>query len=109
MNTNLKIPELDKPYFYNNVRLPRSWIIAKISDVCNKIIGGGTPSRTISNNFNGSIIWLTPTEIPKNKIIVLTSSKEKITIEGLKNSSATLIPKGSVLLTSRASIGYVGI
>ncbi|MEK7547471.1 MAG: hypothetical protein AAB540_01110, partial [Patescibacteria group bacterium] len=45
--------------------------------------------------------------IPKNKIVVLNNSKEKITDAGLKNSSARIIPEGSVLLTSRASIGFV--
>jgi len=53
--------------------------------------------------------FINPTEIPKNKIIRIKDSKDKITKLGLKKSSAKIIPKNSVLLTSRASIGYVAI
>ena len=70
---------------------------------------GGTPSRSNPEYFGGNIIWLTPTEIPKNTIVRINNSKEKITDLGLKKSSARIIPKESVLLTSRASIGYVAI
>ncbi len=72
-------------------------------------MGGGTPSREIPEYFGGNIIWLTPTEVPKNKIVILNDSKEKITESGLRNCSAKIIPKDSVLLTSRASIGFVAI
>jgi type I restriction enzyme, S subunit len=55
------------------------------------------------------LIPLNATEVPKNKIVVLKDSKEKITEAGLNYSSARIIPKDSVLLTSRASIGFVAI
>ena len=74
-----------------------------------ELIGGGTPSRQNSEYFNGDILWLTPTEIPKDQIIRINDSREKITKLGLKKSSAKIIPTDSVLLTSRASIGYVAI
>lgn len=88
--------------------LPNGWIVCKINDVCD-LMGGGTPSRANLEYFGGDIPWLTPTEIPKNKITIISQSKEKITKLGLEKSSAKLIPKNSVLLTSRASIGYVAI
>ena len=88
--------------------LPRGWTVTKISKIC-ELIGGGTPSRKNSKYFNGNIIWLTPTEIPKNTIVKIFDSKEKITALGLKKSSAKIIPQNSVLLTSRASIGYIAI
>ena len=88
--------------------LPNGWILAKIDYIC-KLIGGGTPSRNNSDYFNGDIVWLTPTEISKNSIQKIYDSKEKITKLGLKKSSAKMIPINSVLLTSRASIGYVAI
>src|SRR3954453_16850812 len=87
----------------------RGWTHAKVDDVCIKLIGGGTPSREKSEYFGGDIIWLTPTEIPKNKIIVINDSKEKITRRGLEASSATIVPNGTVLLTSRATTGAVAI
>ena len=92
----------------NNKSLPSSWTRSKLDNLC-ELIGGGTPSRNNLEYFGGNIIWLTPTEIPKNMIVPISDSKEKITNLGLKKSSAKIIPKESVLLTSRASIGYVAI
>ncbi len=91
-----------------NNGLPDGWIRTTLENVC-KLIGGGTPSRKIPQYFGGSTIWLTPTEIPKEQIKVITDSREKITSLGLQKSSAKLVPTGSVLLTSRASIGFVAI
>ena len=88
--------------------IPKGWIMTEINEIC-ELIGGGTPSRKNSKYFNGDIIWLTPTEIPKNTIVKIFDSKEKITASGLKESSTKIIPQNSVLLTSRASIGYIAI
>ena len=88
--------------------LPNGWILVKIDYIC-KLIGGGTPSRKNLDYFNGDIVWLTPTEISKNSIQKIYDSKEKITKLGLEKSSARMIPINSVLLTTRASIGYVAI
>ncbi len=92
-----------------NSKIPKEWILMKLGEICENIIGGGTPSTKIPEYFNGEIIWLTPTEIDKNNIIIISDSKIKITRLGLQKSSAKLLPKGTVLLTSRASIGYVAI
>ena len=88
--------------------LPKGWIRAELGGLCD-LIGGGTPSRKNPEYFGGNIIWLTPTEIPKEQIVKIKDSKERITQLGLKKSSAKMIPDGAVLLTSRASIGYVAI
>jgi len=88
--------------------LPNGWVQSKLSDVAD-LVGGGTPSREHPEYFTGNIVWLTPTEIPRNRITIISNSKEKITPEGLQKSSARVVPKGSVLMTSRASIGYVAI
>lgn len=79
-----------------------------LGEIC-EIYGGGTPSREIKEYFGGGIPWLTPTEIPKDRIGQVASSKETLTQEGLSNSSAKLLPVGSVLMTSRASIGNIAI
>jgi len=88
--------------------ISKIWKKEKLETLC-EIIGGGTPSRKVPNYFSGDIVWLTPTQIPKTKIIDIFDSKEKITKKGLEKSSAKLIPEGSVLLTSRATIGSVAI
>ena len=70
------------------------------------IIGGGTPDTTNLEYWNGKINWFTPTEIKQNYV---SSSIRKISDSGLKNSSAQLLPVGTVLFTSRATVGDVSI
>jgi len=70
------------------------------------IVGGGTPDTTNPTFWGGDIYWLTPTEV-KSKYI--SKSKKTITKDGLKNSSAKVLPKGTVIFTSRATVGDIGI
>ncbi len=81
------------------------WEEKKLGQVCD-IVGGGTPSTTVSSYWNGEYNWFTPTEI-KTKFI--HSSQRKISALGLNKSSAKLLPKNTILFTSRATIGDVGI
>lgn len=81
------------------------WEEKSIIDV-GEIVGGGTPDTMNEDYWNGDVEWFTPTEI-KSKFI--ESSLRKLTDRGLKNSSAKILPQGSLLLTSRATIGEVGI
>ena len=71
------------------------------------IVGGGTPSTNVSNYWDGDIDWYAPAEISNQ--IYLTSSQRKITEEGYSNSSAKMLPIGTVLFTSRAGIGKTAI
>ena len=86
--------------------IPEEWKVESIGSVAS-VIGGGTPSTSNSKYWNGFINWFTPTEIGINKYVY--KSERKITEEGLKNSSARLLPKGTILLTSRAGIGDLAI
>ncbi|WP_173468501.1 restriction endonuclease subunit S [Fibrobacter succinogenes] len=89
--------------------LPEGWKKRIISEVC-ETIGGGTPSTSKQEYYhNGKIPWATPTDLTKNDSLVLLDTEKKITEEGLKNSSAKLLPCNSILMTSRASIGYFAI
>ena len=98
-----------KELVFKKDNLPSGWVRTRIELVCD-LVGGGTPSRKNLEYFkDGTIIWLTPTEINKEKILKINTSREKITELGLSKSSAKLIPRNAVLLTSRASIGYVAI
>lgn len=72
-----------------------------------KVTGGGTPSTFVASYWNGTINWFTPTEVGMKKY--LRDSQRKITKEGLINSSATILPAGTILLTTRAGIGDLGI
>ncbi|WP_445455681.1 restriction endonuclease subunit S [Flavobacterium sp. HNIBRBA15423] len=83
----------------------QDWQIKKLKDVC-EIIGGGTPETNKAEYWNGSIQWFTPTEIKSNFV---SKSERTISELGLKNSSAKLLPKGTILLTTRATIGEASI
>lgn len=73
-----------------------------------EIIGGGTPSTSISEFWNGDIDWYSPTEIGSN--VYAEGSQKKITDLGLKSSSAKILPAGNtILFTSRAGIGDMAI
>ncbi len=86
--------------------LPSNWQKVRLGDIA-EIIGGGTPSTQITSFWNGSINWFTPTEIGVTKYV--HKSQRTITPLGLKKSSAKLLPIGTILLTSRASIGDCAI
>lgn len=74
------------------------------------IQGGGTPRRSESAYFGGAIPWVTPTDLSAiGKISVLNETKEKITEKGLAKSSAKLVQPGSVLFSSRASVGKIAV
>lgn len=86
--------------------IPEDWNVLTINDVAT-VIGGGTPSTFVSEYWNGNINWFTPTEIGKNKYSY--QSKRKITSLGLSNSSAQILPIGTILMSTRASIGDLSI
>lgn len=84
------------------------WSKQQLGDICN-IINGGTPSTSVAEFWNGKILWCTPTDITSCSTKYIYTTESKITESGLKASSATLLPKGALLLCSRATIGEVRI
>ena len=82
------------------------WEQRKLENVAD-IAGGGTPSTAISEYWDGDIDWYAPAEIAGQ--IFVNSSQKKITTEGLNNSSAKMLPVGTVIFTSRAGIGKTAI
>ncbi len=86
-----------------------NWQRKKLSDVAT-VVGGGTPSTSEKSYWNGNIVWLSPTDLPPiGTIAHIQDSAKRITQTGLDASAAVLLPKGSVVFSSRASIGKVGI
>ena len=89
--------------------VPEGWEKKKIKDVC-ETIGGGTPSTKERSYYEGgNIKWVTPTDITRSRSICLLDTEKKITEEGLNHSSAKMLPAGTILMTSRASVSYFGL
>ena len=80
--------------------------VCKINEIAN-VVGGGTPDTLNEKFWNGGINWFTPTEIGHKKYV--TISNRTISTDGLNNSSAKILPVGSILFSSRATIGEVSI
>ena len=85
--------------------LPEGWERKKIADVC-LTTGGGTPSTKRAEYWDGDITWVVPTDVTNNDCLVLLDSVRKITEEGLRESSAKMVPAETILMTSRASVGF---
>ena len=92
-----------------NLRFPGfegEWEKVTIGQICN-IVGGGTPDTNTKEYWNGGIQWFTPSEVGKEKYV--SDSNRTISVEGLKSSSAKLLPPYSILLSSRATVGECSI
>ena len=90
----------------NKKRNTSSWEQRKLGDIAD-IVGGGTPSTGNQSYWDGDIDWYAPAEIADQ--IYANSSQKKITGLGYENSSAKMLPPGTVLFTSRAGIGKTAI
>ncbi len=89
--------------------VPDDWKKGTIADL-GKVIGGGTPSKAKDEYYSpNGIPWITPKDLSINKSKFISRGQIDISIDGLKNSSATIMPKGTVLFSSRAPIGYIAI
>ena len=88
--------------------IPNHWQLKKLGEV-GEIISGGTPSTKVAAYWNGTISWITPADLSCYDKKIITKGRKSITVIGLKNSSSRLLPKGSILFSSRAPIGYVAI
>jgi len=89
--------------------VPEGWERKPISEFA-QIVGGGTPKTTVPEYWEeGEVIWVTPTDVTRNSHFCLLDSAKKITEAGLKNSSAKLVPCHSILMTSRASVGFFAL
>ena len=85
------------------------WQEKRLAEVCSKIPQGGTPDTTKPDYWNGSINWLTPAEMGKTKDRFMHTTVRKITELGLKKCSSDLLPINSIIVSTRAPIGYLTI
>jgi type I restriction enzyme M protein len=95
-------PKLPKLSMYPEVKLGDNELF--------EIQSGGTPDSTNKDYWNGDVNWITLVDLPTNNYISnIVSTQKKITQQGLNNSSAKLLPVDTVIVSSRATIGRIGI
>lgn len=73
------------------------------------VVSGGTPSTNNSSFWDGNVPWITPKDLSKNSNRYIFKGERNISLDGLNHSSAKLVPPKTILLTSRAPIGYLAI
>ena len=84
------------------------WEIGTLDDILS-VKGGSTPSTANSDFWDGEISWTTPRDLSSNVGVYLFKTERKITEEGLEKISSGLLPTGTILLSSRAPVGYLAI
>lgn len=109
INDNLEqqAQTLFQKLFVENVNF--KWRKGTISDL-GTVVGGSTPSKSKPEYYTEhGIAWITPKDLSVNKSKFIAHGENDITELGLKNSSASIMPEGTVLFSSRAPIGYIAI
>ncbi|TYZ12681.1 hypothetical protein FY528_05160 [Hymenobacter lutimineralis] len=86
--------------------IPSHWEVRRLKDVCS-IVNGATPKSGVAQFWDGDVTWITPADFGKERFVV--ESSKKLTNEGLKSCGTTLVPPGSLVISSRAPIGSVAI
>lgn len=98
----LALKDTEIPY-----AVPSGWKWTRLGDSLNSHLGGGTPSKTNGKYWGGNILWASVKDIGKTKYVHQTI--DRITPEGLKNSTSNLIPEGNLIVVTRMGLGKVSI
>lgn len=103
-------PFKDQPFVDSKLGpIPQGWKVGKLGDL-GEIVGGSTPSKSKPEYYTThGIAWLTPKDLSTSKAKFTSRGEIDITDEGYKSTSTKLMPRGSVLFSSRAPIGYLTI
>lgn len=101
-----RFPGYQTTNFENGI--PEGWKIERIGNI-GEVIGGGTPSTENEEYWDGDIPWLSPVDLSDNTNVYVSRGGKNITKLGLQKSSAKMMPKDTVLLSSRAPVGYVAL
>ena len=88
--------------------IPKDWEVKKINEI-GEIGGGSTPSTKVKDYWDGDIPWITPKDLANHGSRFISCGERNITRKAVIENSLKLYPNGTILLTSRAPIGYVAI
>ena len=88
--------------------MSEDWRLLRLDQVA-KVVGGGTPSTKVASNFGSDVPWVTPKDLSTHEGRYIASGERGLSQQGLDASSAKLMPRGTVLVSSRAPIGLTAI
>ena len=88
--------------------VPEAWEVAPIKHYF-QIVGGSTPKSDQERFWDGDVVWVTPSDWSKLQSLYLSNSQRKITTEGFTSCGTSLVPENSIILSTRAPIGSLGI
>lgn len=89
--------------------IPEGWKVGRLDEIAD-VVGGSTPSKAKPEYYTQKgIAWLTPKDLSNHPAVYTSRGEIDITEEGYNSTSTKLMPKGTVLFTSRAPIGYISI
>ena len=91
----------------SNLKLPDGWLMVSLAEIVNRHLGGGTPSKSNLKYWDGPLLWASVKDVGKSKYLATTI--DRITVEGLENSSSNLITPGNLLVVTRMGLGKVSI
>lgn len=101
MNNAFATPQLGRT-------MPFGWQCAPLGSVC-RIVSGSTPRVELKGYWHGDIVWITPTDLGKLDERYIRDSERRITAEGYNSCGTEVVPANSVVMSSRAPIGHIGI
>ncbi|ECC1741733.1 restriction endonuclease subunit S [Salmonella enterica] len=84
--------------------VPKGWITTSFNDLI-ELIGGGTPKTSVEEYWNGDIPWFSVVDAPNESDVYVLTTEKNITTEGLNNSSAKLLRKGTTIISARGTVG----
>jgi len=92
---------------HRSLAIPLNWLNVKLGEIILSNLGGGTPSKNNSSYWDGTINWASVKDL--KDYLFLSTTEDKITKEGLENSSSNLIPAGNVIICTRMGLGKISI
>ena len=87
--------------------MPSGWVLTTYSAILDNVFGGGTPNKSQPSYWNGNIKWCSVKDLGQN--IIVNTTIDSITEEGLKNSSSNIVKKGDLILCTRMAVGKIRI
>ena len=90
------------------VLTPEAWVIRPLSEVADVYLGG-TPKTTVAEYWDGSIKWASAKDVSNTKARYIFHTERTITEAGIKNSAAKVLPRNTIVVTARGTVGEIAM